>query len=62
MAKIVKTKKNGSVSQSSALSNAQKQEIERLAYQFFLERGGEHGHDQEDWARAEAIVRSKRSR
>ena len=35
-------------------------EIERLAYQFFLERGAEHGHDQEDWARAEAIVKNRK--
>jgi hypothetical protein len=36
-------------------------EIQRLAYQFFLERGQEHGHDQEDWARAEAIVKNRKN-
>ena len=36
-------------------------EIEKLAYQFFVDRGYEHGHDQEDWARAEAIVRGRLS-
>ena len=41
-------------------SNEQK-EIENLAYQFFAERGYEHGHDQEDWLRAEAIIKSRRS-
>jgi hypothetical protein len=40
-------------------SAAQQAEIERLAYQFFTERGGEHGHDREDWLRAEAIVRGR---
>ncbi len=37
------------------------QEIQRLAYQFFVERGYSHGHHEEDWLRAEAIVRSRRS-
>lgn len=37
------------------------QEIQRLAYQFFVERGYEHGHHEEDWLRAETIVRSRRS-
>ncbi len=41
-------------------SNAQN-EIEALAYQFFVERGYEHGYDQEDWARAEAIVRARKN-
>lgn len=35
------------------------QEIEALAYQFFVDRGYEHGHDREDWIRAEAIVKSR---
>ncbi|HVU50019.1 MAG TPA: DUF2934 domain-containing protein [Polyangia bacterium] len=26
----------------------------RRAYELFLARGGEHGHDAEDWLRAEA--------
>jgi len=27
--------------------------IARRAYELFLERGGEHGHDVDDWLRAE---------
>ncbi len=27
------------------------------AYEFFVERGGEHGHDVEDWLRAERELR-----
>ena len=27
--------------------------IARRAYELFLERGGEHGHDLEDWLQAE---------
>lgn len=31
--------------------------IAAKAYELFLERGGEHGHDVEDWLRAEAALR-----
>jgi len=31
------------------------------AYALFLERGGAHGHDVEDWLRAEQILRERRS-
>ena len=33
-------------------------EIARRAYEIYLERGGEHGHDVEDWQRAEAELTS----
>ena len=33
--------------------------VERLAYQFFVERGYQHGYDAEDWSRAEAIILPK---
>jgi hypothetical protein len=37
------------------------EEIMRLrAYRFFEERGYEHGHDLEDWLRAEAEVLGKK--
>lgn len=29
------------------------EEIARRAYEIFLARGGQHGHDHEDWAQAE---------
>ena len=35
-------------------------EIEKLAYQFFVERGYQHGHQEEDWLRAEAIIKSRK--
>ena len=35
-------------------------EIERLAYQFFVERGYEHGHQDEDWLRAESIIKNRK--
>jgi hypothetical protein len=47
-------KKNG-----AQVRTDRQQEIEKLAYQFFLDRGCEHGHDQEDWARAEAFILKK---
>jgi hypothetical protein len=35
------------------------EEIQAEAYRLFLDRGGEHGHDVEDWLAAEALVRAK---
>jgi len=35
---------------------AQYEHIRLLAYQLFEQRGYEHGHDVEDWVRAEEIV------
>ena len=43
------------------LSKSELQEIAGLAYQFFIDRGSQHGFDQEDWLKAEAIVKSRRS-
>ena len=39
------------------------EQIERRAYELYLERGGEDGHDVEDWlaAQAEIIELSKQS-
>jgi hypothetical protein len=67
MAKIaIISQKNGQgrkvvSSAQKALTKSEQQSIEKLAYQFFVERGYEHGHDQEDWTKAEAIVRNRRS-
>ncbi len=30
--------------------------IEKIAYEFYLKRGGEHGKDLDDWLKAEALV------
>lgn len=43
----------------AAPSVDQNEEIAKLAYQFFSDRGGEHGHDQEDWVRAAAVIQRK---
>lgn len=37
------------------------EEIARLAHKFWAERGGQHGHDAEDWLRAERELRGKAS-
>ncbi len=42
-----------------AEENLQK-EIQELAYQFYLERGGHHGSDKEDWYRAEKTLKGKK--
>ena len=37
------------------------EQIARLAHQYWLERGCQHGHDAEDWFRAEQELRGKAS-
>ena len=66
MAKIAASLKTGSQARSLSPNGSrggynEQQEIEKLAYQFFEERGFEHGHDREDWLRAEAIIRSRKN-
>ena len=36
-------------------------EVARLAYQFYLDRGCQHGYDQEDWLKAEAAIRQEKN-
>jgi hypothetical protein len=36
------------------------EQIEARAYELFLERGGEHGHDMEDWLSAENELTQRR--
>jgi Protein of unknown function (DUF2934) len=36
-----------------------REQIERRAYQFYLERGGAHGQDVEDWLKAERELLEK---
>ncbi len=35
-------------------------EIQKLAYQFFVERGCQHGFDREDWTRAEVVIKKRK--
>ncbi len=41
-------------------SAVSREEIAQVAYELFLGRGCEHGHDLEDWLKAEQMVRSQR--
>ena len=47
------TEKNKSAQSGMSLDA----EISRRAYELYQERGGENGHDMEDWLRAEQEVR-----
>lgn len=38
------------------------EEIARRAYEIFLARGGEPGHEQEDWLQAESELRERRAK
>ena len=62
MAKIaVMQAKNGVMRRSSENTGTdERAAVEKLAYQFFVDRGYEHGHQEEDWLRAEAIVRNRK--
>ena len=63
MAKIaVPELRNGSkkTMASSAPAEDEQTRIARQAYQFFVDRGYQHGFDGEDWLRAEAIVKNKK--
>lgn len=64
MAKIATTQKKQTVTtakkQSTQSSSNDAQATAALAYQFFLERGGQHGFDSEDWYRAEKIIRARK--
>ncbi len=59
MARTATAKKSGANRSESQYD--EQREIEKLAYQFFIERSCQHGYDQEDWYRAAAIVKSRRS-
>ena len=43
-------------------STISRQELETRAYELYLERGAEHGHDEEDWLLAEAQLIEERNR
>ena len=63
MAKIATAQqaRNGIAKRGIESLNAGEQaQVEKLAYQFFVERGYQHGHHDEDWLRAEAIIRNRK--
>jgi hypothetical protein len=43
-------------------ANINREAVTRLAYELYLRRGGEHGHDVEDWLMAEQILVEQKKR
>lgn len=41
----------------AAADGPNQDQIARRAYELFIDRGGEHGHDMEDWLQAERELR-----
>jgi L-asparaginase/Glu-tRNA(Gln) amidotransferase subunit D len=57
-------KKNAATNGASANVTRMKithQQVAELAHRFWAERGRQHGHDAEDWFRAEQALRGKAS-
>ena len=50
------TLKGQSSNGSCTLLTDRTEEVAKLAYQYYVDRGCQHGNDQEDWLRAEATV------
>jgi hypothetical protein len=42
-------------------STISRQDLETRAYELYLQRGAEHGHDEEDWLLAEAQLIEERN-
>jgi hypothetical protein len=59
--KTAAKKKPAPKSKSNLLLMVSREEIAVLAHRFWLERGGQHGHDAEDWIRAEQTLIGKAS-
>jgi Protein of unknown function (DUF2934) len=53
------TRKKAAIAKVTQMVSAE--EIARLAHQFWIDRGREHGHDAEDWLRAEQELLGKAS-
>ncbi len=66
MARTASTKSAVSVKPASTTTtqccSSDKDEIAKVAYKLYLERGGKHGSDVEDWMKAEAIVKAKKKK
>ena len=54
-----RTKQSTAAEPDSAITD--REAIEKLAYQYWLERGCPEGSAGEDWLRAERVVRAKES-
>lgn len=56
----MESRTNGSHT-SSAHGPVSHEEVARVAHGYWAERGGQHGHDVEDWFRAEQELRARAS-
>ncbi|MEO6072430.1 MAG: DUF2934 domain-containing protein [Burkholderiales bacterium] len=56
----MKNKTNNHKEHSYQQCNLDLQEIERRAYQLYQNRGGDPGHDSEDWLQAERELKEVR--
>lgn len=59
-ASILTMESNGSRS-SSSVGPVPHDQVAQLAHRYWAERGGLHGHDVEDWFRAEQELRARAS-
>ncbi len=50
------------VTEASHFGQPTQEEIRRRAYELYVQRGGKHGMDEDDWYRAERELRSRRPR
>jgi DNA relaxase NicK len=53
------TAKQAAPTASEPTAQPETTEIRRRAYEFYCERGGQHGSHEADWYRAESELRSK---
>ncbi len=49
------------ITKGKNLSNP-KEEVAKMAYQYYVDRGYQDGYDQEDWLKAEATIGNQKKR
>ena len=59
--KTATAKTNGSSNVTEMPRKVTHDQVANLAHQFWIERGRQHGHHEEDWHRAEEALRGKAS-
>lgn len=58
----MRSKKPTTNPQPSSRVMVNKDALAKLAHELYLRRGGEHGHDREDWLMAELILLEQQER
>jgi len=59
---MAKTNKKDNGEMQGAAADVDRDLLSQRAYERYLERGGEHGQDLEDWLTAERELRERRNR